>query len=119
MNRWFGRLNKLIGKLYLLIGFSFTFAWFLFRSNLVVLRAIIEPEGRLRPALLAYPLTATGEWEIFTLAHLITLSPGTLSVRHDKDARILWVHALYCHEPRELLGEITQGLERPIMELFS
>lgn len=115
---FFNRLNLVISKLYLLVSFLVRYAWFLFRSNMVVLRAIIEPEGRVRPGLLAYRLRASGSWEIFWLAHLITLSPGTLSVRYAPEAGVLYIHALYVEGVDDFRDEITEGLERPIMELL-
>lgn len=87
-------------------------------ANLKVAQAVLAPEGRLRPAIVALPLDLEREAEIALLANLITLTPGTLSLEVAPDRRTLYVHAMACDSPDALRLEIRQGFERRIREVF-
>jgi multicomponent Na+:H+ antiporter subunit E len=87
-------------------------------ANLRVAAAVIAPAGRLRPAIVAVPLTLDRDAEIALLANLITLTPGTLSLDVSPDRRTLYVHAMATTSPENLRQEIQQGFERRILEVF-
>ena len=87
-------------------------------ANLRVAAAVIAPAGRLRPAIVAVPLTLDRDAEIALLANLITLTPGTLSLDVSPDRRTLYVHAMAVTGPDELRREIRDGFERRILEVF-
>ena len=99
-------------------GFLLFFAWEVLVANLKVAAAILFPSGRLRPAIVAVPLTLDRDAEIALLANLITLTPGTLSLEVSPDQRILYVHAMATAGPDHLRREIQQGFERRILEVF-
>lgn len=73
---------------------------------------------KLRPAIIAFPLTVDRDLEITLLANLITLTPGTLSVDVSDDRKWLFVHALDCKDPESLKQTIAVGFERKILEAF-
>jgi multicomponent Na+:H+ antiporter subunit E len=79
---------------------------------------VVAPAGRLRPAIVAVPLTLDRDAEIALLANLITLTPGTLSLDVSPDRRTLYVHAMATAGPDELRREIRDGFERRILEVF-
>jgi multicomponent Na+:H+ antiporter subunit E len=87
-------------------------------ANLKVAAAVLAPAGRLRPAIVAVPLTLDRDAEIALLANLITLTPGTLSLDVSPDRRTLYVHAMATAGPEELRREIQQGFERQILTVF-
>ena len=87
-------------------------------ANLRVAAAVIAPAGRLRPAIVAVPLTLDRDAEIALLANLITLTPGTLSLDVSPDRRTLYVHAMAVTSPDDLRREIQGGFERRILEVF-
>jgi multicomponent Na+:H+ antiporter subunit E len=99
-------------------GFLLFFAWEVLVANLKVAAAVLFPPGRLRPAIVAVPLTLDREAELALLANLITLTPGTLSLDVSPDRRILYVHAMATAGPDHLRREIQQGFERRILEVF-
>lgn len=82
------------------------------RVGLLVLR----PRLKLKPMLLAYPLTATSDVEITLLANLVTLTPGTLSVDVSVDRRFLLIHAIDVNDREALIRSIREGLEAKVME---
>ena len=99
-------------------GFLLFFAKEVVVANLRVAAAVVAPRGRLRPAIVAVPLTVDRDAEIALLANLITLTPGTLSLDVSPDRRTLYVHAMATGGPDELRREIQLGFERRILEVF-
>jgi multicomponent Na+:H+ antiporter subunit E len=85
-------------------------------SALRVAALVLRPRLDLRPALVAFPLTATNDVEITLLANLITLTPGTLSVDVSKDRKHLLIHAIDVRDREELIRGIREGLEARVME---
>ncbi len=79
---------------------------------------MLQPRSqrRIRPAIIAFPLTVTSDAEITLLANLITLTPGTLSVDVSEDRRFLYVHAIDVGDREALIREIRDGFEKKVME---
>jgi multicomponent Na+:H+ antiporter subunit E len=100
-----------------LVRLAAYFAWELVLANLRVAAAVIGPRSRLRPAIVAIPLDADRDVEIATLANLITLTPGTLSVDVSRDRRTLFVHTLtFDGNATAFRREIKEGFERRVLE---
>jgi multicomponent Na+:H+ antiporter subunit E len=87
-------------------------------ANLKVATAVVAPAGRLRPVIAAVPLRLDSDAEVALLANLITLTPGTLSLDVSPDRRTPYVHAMSTDGPEALRGEIREGFERRILEVF-
>ncbi|HTJ57657.1 MAG TPA: Na+/H+ antiporter subunit E [Devosiaceae bacterium] len=77
-----------------------------------------ELERRLRPAIIAFPLSARSDEEITLLANLITLTPGTLSLDVSADRKWLFVHVLSLSTKDQLISEIANGFEKKVIEVF-
>jgi multicomponent Na+:H+ antiporter subunit E len=71
----------------------------------------------IRPAIIAYPLTVTTDFQITLLANMITLTPGTLSVDVSDDRKWLYVHAIDVDSREELIGSIAAGFETRILQV--
>jgi multicomponent Na+:H+ antiporter subunit E len=84
-------------------------------SALQVAWLVVQPKLRLRPGLIAYPLTVTGDAQITLLANLITLTPGTLSVDVSDDRKTLFIHAIDVPNRDSLIGRIAAGFETRIL----
>lgn len=107
--RYFERLGRVVA----LIGF---FLYELVVSSLRVVWEVITPPFYSRPGIVAVPLDARTDFEIMTLANLISLTPGTLSLDVSEDRRTLYVHAMFIDDPDALRREIKQGMERRVLE---
>nr|WP_314624186.1 Na+/H+ antiporter subunit E [uncultured Noviherbaspirillum sp.] len=88
-------------------------------ANLTVARLILGPRSALRPAFVRVPLDLREPYAVFTLACIITLTPGTVSATISEDKRWLLVHALDVDDEAGLIAEIRQRYERPLKELFA
>jgi len=76
---------------------------------------VLQPKIKIRPALIAYPLTVTTDVQITLLANLVTLTPGTLSVDVSDDRRTLLIHALDVADREALIGRIAAGFETKVL----
>lgn len=88
-------------------------------SSLRVAYDVLTPASKLNPAIIAVPLDAESDREIVTLAVLVTLTPGTLSLKVSDDRRTLYVHEMYVtdHNVERARRLIKDGYERRILRL--
>ena len=87
-------------------------------SNLRVLWDVITPRPKNRPGIIGIPLTAKTDLEIFIVASLISLTPGTLSLDLSEDHKTLFVHVMFLDDVEKARAEIKNGLERRILEVM-
>jgi multicomponent Na+:H+ antiporter subunit E len=90
----------------------------LFLSVWAVLNAVLQPELKTRPAIVAIPLTIRSDAGITILADMISLTPGTTSLHVSADRRTLYVHAMDAPDPAALVAGIKAGFERAIMRVL-
>ncbi|MHB1103459.1 MAG: Na+/H+ antiporter subunit E [Devosia sp.] len=97
-----------------------SFVYELFAGAVKVATLVCRPDMKkhLRPGIIAFPLKVTRDAEITTLANLITLTPGTLSVDVSEDRRVLYVHAIDAADKDALIREIAHGFEKKVREAF-
>lgn len=109
------------GKLRAVVSLTASFFVELLVSALRVARIILTPNlhAALRPAVIAFPLSLKSAGEIATLANLITLTPGTLSVDVSEDREILYVHVLNFTSAEAFIADLQQGFERQVHEVFA
>jgi multicomponent Na+:H+ antiporter subunit E len=99
-------------------SFSLFFLKELFVANLKVAHDVLTIHHRMRPGVVAIPLDLETEIEITTLANLITLTPGTLSLDVSSDQKVLYVHSMYVDDIHEFRRGIKEGFEKRVMELL-
>ncbi len=111
--------KKAFIKFYKLFKFILFFARESIISNLRVASDILTPGFKTRPAIVAVPLDLNTDFEIVTLASVITLTPGTLSLMVSEDKKTLFVHEMYVPEgnAENVIQNIKNGFERRIKEL--
>lgn len=90
----------------------------LFLSNLRVLWDVITPGHISRPGIIGIPLDAETDLEIFLVANLISLTPGTLSVDLSDDRSVLFVHVMFLEDVAEARADIKNGLEKRVLEVM-
>ncbi len=87
-------------------------------SNLRVLWDVITPRHTHRPGIIGVPLAAQTNLEIFVVANLISLTPGTLSVDLSEDRKTLYVHIMFLDNVETARADIKNGLERRVLEVM-
>lgn len=110
-------VRKYLVKVPKAIGFVFYFFWELIVSNLKVAWDVLTPTHLMSPGVIAYPLSLRTDAEITTLANLISLTPGTLSLDVSTDRKVLYIHVMYLDDRAAVFASI-HGLERRILELM-
>lgn len=89
--------------------------WQLVRGAVSVAWLAVRPRRRLRPAIVAYPLSVSTDAQITLLASMITLTPGTLSIDVSEDRKTLYIHAIDVPEREEMVGAIAAGFETRVL----
>jgi multicomponent Na+:H+ antiporter subunit E len=110
-SRYFKKLPRILN----LIGY---FTAELLISNLRVLWDVITPGHINRPGIIGIPLTAQTDMEIFWVANLISLTPGTLSLDLSEDRSTLYVHVMFLEDVEKTRAAIREGLEKRILEVL-
>jgi len=85
-------------------------------SAVEVARYTIQPTLQIHPAIIKYPLDVQTGREITTLANLISLTPGTLSLDVSPDCHCLYVHAISVEtkDGAEVIADIKGSLEKHV-----
>ena len=65
---------------------------------------------------MAIPLSTEDPLQIVSLANLISLTPGSLSLDVSPDRKTLYVHVMFVDDPDMIRREVKEGLERRVME---
>lgn len=94
------------------------FLWELVLANMRVAYSVLAPFSSMRPGVIAIPLDLKSDIGITTLANMITLTPGTLSVDVSDDRKTIYVHGMHVDNLEEFRKEIKDGFERKVMEVF-
>jgi multicomponent Na+:H+ antiporter subunit E len=63
-------------------------------SNILVIREIVGRRSRIRTGVLAYPLEHPSDEVLSLMAHVLALTPGTMTVEATRDPFVLYVHFL-------------------------
>lgn len=82
------------------------------RANLAVAWEIVTPGSGLAPAVVRLPLRSRTPLEIVTLAHLISLTPGTLVLEVAAEPPALLVHGMHAGDPAAFLAGLTHLEDR-------
>ena len=90
-------------------------AWFPFfygakvvGSSLQVARDILTPGSAASPAFIEVALNSRTDVEITSIANMVSLTPGTVTVAVRTDPPTLWVHGLYTADEEAFFADIHQ-----------
>jgi multicomponent Na+:H+ antiporter subunit E len=111
---------KFLRRTWRILGLLALFLVELFMSAISVALLVAAPrlDRRLKPAIVAFPLKVTRDFEITLLANMITLTPGTLSIDVSDDRKTLYIHAISVLNKHRLISDIARGFEHRIIEAF-
>lgn len=106
------------GKIAQVVSFVGFVLWDIFTASLSLAWLIVQPRPRLQPGVVAVPLDADSDIEIATVANLITLSPGTLTLDISNDRKTLYVHTMVLEDAEAFRRSIKDGYERRVIEVM-
>lgn len=87
-------------------------------ANVQVAIQVLGPIRRLSPGFVDVPLAIEDPFVATILGSIVTLTPGTVSIDVDQDARILKIHALHLPDRQHLIDEIKGRYEGRLKEIF-
>lgn len=114
LDREFARFGKLRG----IPGLAGVLLRDIVVANITVARQVLGPEEKLRPGFVWVPLEIRNIHGIAALTSFITLTPGTVSSLLSEDRRYLLVHVLDMDNAENVVRDIKERYERPLMEIF-
>ncbi|SOC42434.1 Na+/H+ antiporter subunit E [Ureibacillus acetophenoni] len=116
MHRFFGTKFYLrrVTKIILLI---LIFIREILSSSYVIMKQILTPKLKITPGIIKYDTKLRGDWELTTLALLLTLTPGSVVMEVSDDGEAIYIHAMDLEDSRESLIKQIDKFERAIMEV--
>lgn len=81
----------------------------LIKASVHISYDILTSKGEMRPGIIRIPLDVTSPAEITLFSHLISFTPGTLSLDLSREKRMLYVHVMYL--PR-VIKEVSPALKK-------
>ncbi|WP_017607364.1 Na+/H+ antiporter subunit E [Nocardiopsis xinjiangensis] len=86
-------LNWILGILWIPVYLAYD----LLTGSLRVGWEILTPGSRISAAFVEVPLRCRTDFEVSTLANLVSLTPGSLTVAARQDPATVWVYSMYTH----------------------
>ncbi|UXC19196.1 Na+/H+ antiporter subunit E [Comamonas squillarum] len=108
-----------IKKPWTIIRLGFRVAADSLQSNRAVLRLLLMPGTRKKPAGFVHvPLQLRDPNGLAVLAMIVCITPGTAWAEISRDRSILLLHVLEADDPQGVIDHIKAFYERPLMEIF-
>ena len=104
-------------KAWALLRLALSFIRELIASNLVVARIVLSPRIRIHPGIIAHRTALKTDLAVTTLANMITLTPGTLTVDLSEDGTTLFIHTINVEDPTVISPKIHDAFESWLLEL--
>ena len=116
MRRFFG------GRFYLhrllsVIKLIFIFISEMIKSSITVIKHILSPRINVQPGIFKYKTILEGDWEVTTLALLLTLTPGSVVMEVNEEGNVFYVHAMDIKRYQADLERSLGVFEKAIMEV--
>ncbi len=89
----------------------------LIKANIDVVKVVLQPKLKNRPGIIAVRTSLETDIERATLAALITLTPGTVSMDFSADSKTIYVHTIDVDDRDAMVAEIKGSFEKAIMEV--
>jgi len=116
MHRFFGQ-QFYLQRFYYVLKLIFIFNWELILSALVVMKHIISRKVDVKPGIFSYQTELKTDWEVTTLAMLLTLTPGSVVMEVSPEGNVFYIHALDIERYKDSLIRSLGKFEKAIMEV--
>ncbi|TWT06628.1 Na+/H+ antiporter subunit E [Planococcus sp. CPCC 101016] len=116
MHRFFGTKFYLL-RVYSALKLLLIFVSELFQSSLLIMKQILSPKLNIKPGIFTYEHSMEGDYELTTLALLLTLTPGSVVMEVSPDGKIFYIHAMDVESSRDSVLKSIKVFEKAIMEV--
>lgn len=116
MHRFFGTRFYLrrVAKIFKLI---LLFIQELILSSVSVVNQVLTPRLNIKPGIFTYQTRLKGDWEVTTLALLLTLTPGSVVMEVSEEGDLFYIHAMDLEETKDSVIRSIDKFERAILEV--
>lgn len=116
MHRFFGT-QFYLRRVWKVIQLIFLFIQELFLSSYSVIKQVITPNLNITPGIFTYKTELKSDWEITTLALLLTLTPGSVVMEVSEAGDTFYIHAMDMEQSKKAVISSIGKFERAIMEV--
>ena len=116
MHRFFGTrfyLRRVVKILKLIL----LFIQELILSSISVLRWVLSPKLNITPGIFTYKTKLEGDWQVTTLALLLTLTPGSVVMEVSEEGDMFYINAMDLEEAKDSIIRSIGKFERAILEV--
>lgn len=100
-----------------IIYLIFLFIKELISSSYSVMGYILKPKLEITPGIFTYKTSLKGEWEVTTLALLLTLTPGSVVIEVSEEGNLFYIHAMDIEQSKEEVIRSIGKFEKAILEV--
>src|SRR5690625_641271 len=116
MRRFFGG-RFYIHRLYSVAKLILIFISETLQSAVSVIKHVLRPTIDIEPGIFKYTTVLKGEWEVPTLALLLTLTPGSVVMEVTPEGNVFYIHAMDINRYQGDLEKSLRRFEKAIMEV--
>lgn len=87
-------------------------------ANIRVAIDILRPGHQIQPGFIVLPMKVKTDFEIMMFAHLLMMTPGTMCLDISPDRKWMHIHAIDLKDTEALKKELSEGLEKRILEVL-
>lgn len=97
------------------IAFALWFSWQVVVTSVRVSALIVTPGRQPRPGIVRVPTGTLSDAELTLLVALITITPDTLVVAIDREAKVMHVHGMFVDGDPEAFRSSVRAMERRML----
>lgn len=86
-------------------------------SSYSVLKQILKPRLSIKPGIFTYETGLKGDWEVTTLALLLTLTPGSVVMEISEEGNVFYIHAMDIETSKDAVLRSIGNFEKAILEV--
>lgn len=116
LHRFYGT-QFYLRRVFAIIQLIFIFNWELLMSSYVVLKQIMTPKINITPGIFTYKTELETDWEVTTLALLLTLTPGSVVMEVTPEGDMFYIHAMDIESSKDAVLRSIGKFEQAIMEV--
>lgn len=108
---------KNIIRIFRLLEFAATYIFELIKSNILIAGKVLSLRPRFSPGIIRIRLDVKSDTEILSLANLISMTPGTMTMDVSEDRNYIFVHVMDLGDIEAMKSEIKNKLEKRILRI--
>ncbi len=112
------KIIKVFVRFLRLLAFVVYYFYELVKSSLYIAWDIITPGDTTRPGIVKVDLDLKTDIGLISLANLISMTPGSLTIEMTPDKKTIYVHVMYLNENEDFAKKLKNDLEKKIMLIF-